>query len=327
MIKPFQKIKSLFLVLGLAAALAAHAQSYPSKPVRVVVGFAPGGGTDIVARLLAQKLTESLGQPFVVENKAGATGMIGAKMVATAAPDGYTILMGHVNSQAIAPALLDRPQYDPIKDFTPVTYVGFVPNVLVVSSELPAKSVAELVALAKSRQKGLSFASPGVGSTNHLAGEILRAETNAGAQLVHVPYKGSGPAIVDLLGGQVDMNFDALSSIVQHLKSGRMRALAVTAPQRDPSLPDVPTMLELGFGGFNITNWYGVVAPAGTPRAIVDKLNSEIQRIIKLPDVAAKLDELGVRREEMSPEKFGQFNLIEYSKYRDIAKRTKVRME
>ena len=302
-----------------------QAQTYPSKPVRLIVGFAPGGGTDIVARLLAQKLTETMGQPFVVENKAGATGMIGAKMVATAPADGYTLLMGHVNSQAIAPALMERPQYDPVKDFAAVAYIGYVPNVLVINSTLPVKTLPELLALAKSRPAGLSFASPGVGSTNHLAGEMLRKET--GGNYVHVPYKGSGPAIVDMLAGQIDMNFDAMPSVAPFIKSGRLRALAVTTPERDRELPDVPTMAELGFKSFDIINWYGVVAPAGTPAAVTGSLHGAIQRILSMPDVNSKLAELSVRGETMTVDQFGQFMRTESAKYREIAKRTGVKLE
>ena len=323
------RYKTLLGTLALFASLTvtapACAQVYPAKPVRLVVGFAPGGGTDIIARLLAQKLSMSLGQQFVVENRAGATGMIGAKQVATAPADGYTLLMGHVNSQAIAPALMEKPLYDSVKDFAPITYIGYVPNVLVVNPALPAKSLAELIALAKSKPQGLSFASPGVGSTNHLAGEMLKL--NSGAPLVHVPYKGSAPAIVDLLGGQVDMNFDAMSSIIQYLKAGRMRALAVTTPQRDPDLPDVPTMTELGFKSFAVTNWYGIVAPASTPAPIIEKLHGELAKVLQMPDVSRQLAELGVRREPMTPEQFAQFIRSEDAKYRDIAKRTGVRME
>ena len=323
------RYKTLLGTLALFASLTvtapACAQVYPAKPVRLVVGFAPGGGTDIIARLLAQKLSMSLGQQFVVENRAGATGMIGAKQVATAPADGYTLLMGHVNSQAIAPALMEKPLYDSVKDFAPITYIGYVPNVLVVNPALPAKSLAELIALAKSKPQGLSFASPGVGSTNHLAGEMLKL--NSGAPLVHVPYKGSAPAIVDLLGGQVDMNFDAMSSIIQYLKAGRMRALAVTTPQRDPDLPDVPTMTELGFKSFAVTNWYGIVAPASTPAPIIEKLHGELAKILQMADVSRQLAELGVRREPMTPEQFAQFIRSEDAKYRDIAKRTGVRME
>src|SRR5262249_48629633 len=226
-------------------------------------GFAPGGGTDIVARLLAQKLSDSLGQSFVVENKAGATGIIAAASVAASPPDGHTLLMGHVNSNAIAPSLMAKPLYNPIKDFSAVAYVGFAPNVLTVSAALPAKSVAELVELSKHRDDPITFASPGIGSTNQLAGEMLRVES--GGKFLHVPYKGSSPAIVDLLAGRIDMNFDALSSITAYLKSGQMRFLAVTTPQRDPGLPQVPTMSELGYNTLQITNWYGIVAPAGTP--------------------------------------------------------------
>ena len=302
-----------------------HAQTYPTKPVRLVVGFAPGGGTDMVARLLAQKLVDAMGQPFVVENRAGATGMIGAKMVATSAPDGYTLLLAHVNSQAIAPALVEKPQYDPVKEFAPVAYVGYVPNVLVINTAMPVKTVSELVARAKAKPEGLSYASPGVGSTNHLAGEMFRMES--GAKLLHVPYKGSGPATVDLLGGQVDMNFDAMASAMPHIKSGRLRALAVTTPTRDPELPDVPTMAELGYKTFDITNWYGLVAPPGTPPAILSALNAAVLRILKVPDVARQLGELGVRGQAMTPEQFGDFGRAEWVKYRDIAKRTGVRLE
>lgn len=306
-------------------ATSATAQSYPSKPVRFIVGFAPGGGTDILARLLAQKLSDDLGQPFIVDNRAGATGMIGAKVVATSAPDGYTLLMGHVNSQAIAPALMESPQYDPIKDFAPVAYLGFVPNVLVVPARLPVKSVPELVAMAKVKPGGMSFASPGVGSTNHLAGELFRMDS--GAKLIHVPYRGSGPATVDLLSGVVDMNFDALPSSLANIRAGLLRPLAVTTPKRDPELPDVPTMAELGYKTFDITNWYGVMAPAGTPPAVVATLHAAIRRVLLLPDVARKMGEWSVRSEPMTSAQFSAFNAAEFAKYRDIAKRTGIQLE
>ena len=318
----FLAAMALLPILGMPTA---QAQTYPSRPVRIVVGFAPGGGTDIVARLLAQKLTEAMGQSFIVDNRAGATGMIGAKIVATAPADGYTLLMGHVNSQAIAPALMESPLYDPVKDFAAVTYVGYVPNVLVVNSNLPVKTVAQLIALAKSRPKGLTFASPGVGSTNHLAGEMLRKET--GGNYLHVPYKGSGPSIVAILAGDIDMNFDAMPSVAPFIRSGRMRALAVTTSERDPELPNVPTMSELGFKSFEITNWYGMVAPAGTPAAVIASLNGAIQRILSMPDVRRKLAEFGIHGQTMTPEQFGQFIGVESAKYRSIAKRTGVKLE
>lgn len=321
---------SVWLALALTMTVAvisgkAYAESYPARSVRLEVGFAPGGGTDIVARLLAEKLTKELGQSFVVENRSGATGMIAAKFVAAAPPDGYTLLLGHVNSQAIAPALTNRPPYDPVKDFAPVAYIGYSPNILVINpAATPVDSVAALLALAKSRPKGLSFASPGVGSTNHLAGEMLRIKS--GAKLFHVPYRGSGPATVDLLAGRVDMNFDVIASVMPYIKAGKLRALAVTGRKRDPELPDVPTMEELGYKSFNITNWYAIVAPAGTPAPVVNVLHNAIQRTLEMPDVVAQFAKLGIRREAMTIAQFAKFNQDEYAKYRDLAKRTGIRM-
>jgi tripartite-type tricarboxylate transporter receptor subunit TctC len=320
-------MKRLFAVLVAFVAGMANAQTYPTKPIRLIVGFPPGGGTDIVARLIGQKLTDAWGQQILVDNRPGATGMIGAQVVAKAPADGYTLGMGHVNSQAIAPSIAAKPLYDPIKDFTPIAYVGYVPNVLVVHPSTPAKTVKELIALAKARPSQITFASPGVGSTNHLAGEMLRI--GAGIDIVHVPYKGSGPAITDLLGGHVVMNYDAMSSVVTYIKEARMRALAVTTPQRDPQLPNVPTMRETlpVFKDFEVTNWYSIVGPAGLPRELVTKLNAEVNRIMELKDVSAKLDELGVRRNAMTPEKFGEFIKTENTKYQKIAKQSGVRME
>lgn len=326
----YSRIRSLLGTAVLSSVLSTPAISfaadtYPSKTVRLEVGFAPGGGTDLVARLLAQKLTESLGQSFVVENKSGATGMIAAKGVATAPADGYTLLMGHVNSQAIAPALTTKPPYDPIKDFSPVSYIGYSPNVLVINATTRANTVKELLALAKSKPDGLSFASPGVGSTNHLAGEMLRNET--GLKMLHIPYRGSSPAIVDLLAGRIDMNFDVIASVVPYVKSGRTRALAVTGQKRDPDFPDVPTMAELGFKSFNITNWYGIFAPANTPAPVVEKLHAELERVLQLPDVQAQFEKLGVRSNLMSVEQFKRFHADEYAKYREIGKQTGIHLE
>ena len=319
-------MKRLVLVAAWLVSAAAAAQGYPSKPIRYIVGFPPGGGTDIISRLIAQKMSESWGQQVVVENRPGATGMIGASIVAKAPPDGYTIGMGHVNSNAIAPNLVEKPLYDPLKDFAPVAYVGYVPNVLVINPAVTsAASVQELIALARAQPGKLTFASPGVGSTNHLAGEMFKL--GAGIDIVHVPYKGSAPAIVDLLGGQITMNFDAMSSIVQHLKQGKMRALAVTTSEPDPGLPGVPTVKQAGFKDFEVTNWYGVIAPAGTPREIVMKLNGEVNRILALPDVVAKLDELGTRRNPMTPGEFAEFIRTELEKYGAVAKATGIRME
>lgn len=322
-------MKWLYLVVAALVSTApstGSGQAYPSKPIRWIVGFPPGGGTDIISRLIGQKMSESWGQQVLVENRPGATGMIGANAIAKAPPDGYTIGMGHVNSHAIAPNLVEKPLYDPLKDFAPIAYVGYVPNVLVINPAVtPANNIQELIALAKAQPGKLSFASPGVGSTNHLAGEMFKL--GAGINIVHVPYKGSGPAIIDLLGGQITMNFDAMSSIVQHLKQGKMRALAVTTSEPDAQLPGVPTVKQAGFKDFEVTNWYGVVAPGGTPRELVVKLNGEVNRILALPDVAAKLDELGTRRNPMTPDQFAEFARNELEKYRAVAKATGIRME
>lgn len=313
------------MILTALLPASAGAQQYPAKVIRVIVGFPPGGGTDIVARLVGQKLSEAWGQQVLVDNRPGATGMIGAGVVAKAGPDGHTLLIAHVNSQAIAPSIVAQPLYDPLRDFVYIAYLGYSPNVLVVHPSTPAKSLKELVALAKARPGELTYASPGVGSTNHLAGEMLRVE--AGINLLHVPYKGSAPAIIDLLGGQVVMNFDTVSSTIAYIKSGRMRPLAMTTAKRDPLLPNVPTVRESGYKDFEVTNWYGVAAPAGTSRDIVMKLNTEINRILQLPDIVAKLDDLAVRRDAMTPERFTDFVRAENDKYRKLAKRTGVRME
>lgn len=318
-------IRCAAIVFAALLSAAAGAQQYPSKVIRLVVGFPPGGGTDIVARLVAQKLGESLGQQVIVDNRPGATGMIAAQVVAKAPPDGHTLLTAHVNSQAIAPSIVAQPLYDPLRDFAYIAYLGYSPNVLVVHPSTPAKNIRELVALAKSRPGQLTFASPGVGSTNQFAGEMLRI--GAGIDILHVPYKGSAPAIVDLLGGQVVMNFDTVSSTIAYIKNGRMRALAVTTPKRDPLLPSVPTMRESGFKDFEVTNWYGVAAPAGTPREIVGRLNTEINRTLQLPDITAKLDDLAVRRNPMTPEQYAAFVRTESDKYRKVAKQSGIRME
>jgi hypothetical protein len=318
-------LRFLLLIVAASVMLSAHAQQYPTKTMRFIVGFPPGGGTDIVTRIVAAKLTEAWGQQAVVDNRPGATGMIGANAVAKSAPDGYTLLTAHVNSQAIAPNATSKPLYDPTRDFAYVAYLGYAPNVLVIRSSTPAKNVKELIALAKSHPGQLTYASPGVGSTNHLAGEMFRLAT--GVDIVHIPYKGSVPAIIDLLSGQVGMNFDTMSSSITYIQSGRMRALAVTTPKRDQQLPEVPTLIELGIKNFEVTNWYGIAAPAGTPPEIVNKLNTEINRILQLPDVMARFDDLGTRRNPMSPEQFGAFQRAELAKYKEVVSRAGVRME
>ena len=293
MLKRLRFAAALLSVILPAAVLA---QQWPTHAVKVIVGFAPGGGTDVVARLLAQKLQESFGQPFIVENRAGATGTIGADVVAKAAADGYTILMGHVNSNAIAPNLFKSLPYDALADFQAVTYVGYVPNVLVVNPAVPAKNIAELIAMAKASPGKFSYASSGVGSTQHLAGEMFQILT--GTKLVHIPYKGSGQAITDLLSGQVAMNFDTMPPVLPHIQAGKLKAFAISTPQRLAQLPDVPTFNEVGITGFDVTNWYGVFVPAKTPKDIVNRLSVEINKAMQDPPTRAKP---GLYRRSSSP--------------------------
>jgi tripartite-type tricarboxylate transporter receptor subunit TctC len=319
------KLRYLLAALGALYVASAPAQQYPAKTIRVVVGFAPGGGTDIVARIIGAKLSETWGQPVVVDNRAGATGTIGADIVAKSPPDGYTLIMGHVNSHGIAPNLFKKLPYDAQRDFAMVAYVGYVPNVLVVHPSIPAKNVKELIAIAKARPGQMSYASSGVGSTQHLAGEMLKLL--AGIDILHVPYKGSGPAVVDLIAGHVAMNFDTMPPVLPHIRSGRMRALAVTTPKRAGPLPDVPTMVESGLKGFEMTNWYGVMAPAKTPREVVAKLNGEINKIMGLPEQKAKLEEVGTQLDPISTEQFTKFLASEIAKYAKLVKASGVTIE
>jgi tripartite-type tricarboxylate transporter receptor subunit TctC len=306
-------------------ASGALAQAYPNKPVRIIVGFPPGGGTDVVARVIAQKLTEWWGQPVTVENRAGATGTIGADYVAKSAPDGYTLIMGHVNSTGLAPNLFPKLPYDPIKDFAAVAYVGYVPNVLAMHPSIPAKSVKELVALLKANPGKYNYASSGNGSTQHIAGEVFKQLT--GTSIVHVPYKGSGDAIKDLLAGVVAMNFDTMPPVMPQIQAGKLRGLAISTPKRVAQLPDVPTFAEEGITGFDVTNWYGVMAPAGTPREIVAKLNADINKAMQVPEVRTRLEGVGTQLREMSVAEFDAFMKAEVAKYAKIIKDTGVKIE
>ena len=318
-------LKRLACAALLSFATIANAQTYPNKPVRMIVGFPPGGGTDVVSRVIAQKLTEWWGQAVTVENRAGATGTIGADSVAKAAPDGYTLLMGHVNSHGIAPNLVPKMPYDALKDFVAVAYVGYVPNVLAVHPSVPAKSVKELVALAKAQPGKLNFASSGNGSTQHLAGELFKQLT--GTSIVHVPYKGSGDAIKDLLAGVVSMNFDTMPPVLPHIQAGKLRGLAISTPRRLPQLPDVPTFAEEGITGFDVANWYGVMAPAGTPRELVARLNADINKAMQVPEVRARLEGVGTQLREQSAADFDAYMKAEVAKYAKLVKDAGVRLE
>jgi len=318
-------LRFLLLIAAASAMLSAHAQPYPTKTMRFIVGFPPGGGTDIVTRIVAAKLTEAWGQQAVVDNRPGATGMIGANAVAKSAPDGYTLLTAHVNSQAIAPNATSKPLYDPTRDFAYVAYLGYAPNVLVIRSSTPAKNVKELIALAKSHPGQLTYASPGVGSTNHLAGEMFRLAT--GVDIVHIPYKGSVPAIIDLLSGQVGMNFDTMSSSITYIQSGRMRALAVTTPKRDQQLPEVPTLIEQGLTGFAIGSWFGLVAPAGLPAAQIAVLQMACVEALGTADGQRALRNASAEGIGSSPAAFAEWIAAETARYRALAAAAGVRPE
>jgi tripartite-type tricarboxylate transporter receptor subunit TctC len=310
----------------LALPAAASAQAWPNKPIRLLVGFAPGGGTDIVARALAPKMSEILGAQVVVENRAGAAGTIAADAVAKAAPDGYTLLAGHANSNAIAPHVLQKIPFDAIADFSPITYIGYVPNVLVVHPSVPAKSVEELVALAKAKPGAMTYASSGVGSTQHLAGALFNQIS--GTQMNHVPYKGSGAAIVDLIAGQVNSNFDTMPPVLPHVRDGKLRALAISTPKRLPQLADVPTFEEKGIRGFDVTNWYSVMGPKGMPADLVARIDDAVKKAMADPEVRAKLDPQGVQfGGPQTPAAFAEFIRAENAKYAKMVKDLNVKAD
>ena len=317
--RDFVRTCAAVALLSAFAAPSFAQTAWPTKPVRLLVGFAPGGGTDIVARALGVKMSEILGQPIVVENRAGASGTIAAAEVARAPADGYTLLLGHSNSNAIAPFVLDKVPYDAATDFTPITYIGYVPNVLVVHPSVPARSVPELIALAKGKPGQYTYASSGVGSTQHLAGALFAKLTDV--QLNHIPYKGSGQAVVDLLGGQVNMNFDTMPPVLEHIKSGKLRALAISTPQRLPQLPDVPTFSEVGIKGFEVTNWYSVMGPKGTPADIVNKIDGAVRKAMADPAINSSLVAQGVQfGGAATPLQFSDFIKTELTKYQKLVK-------
>ena len=317
---------ALALTLPALAPSIARAQSWPGRPIKLIVGFAPGGGTDIVSRILATKLTEILGQQVLVENRSGAAGTIAADLVAKSAADGYTLLAGHANSNAIAPNVMAKVPFDALNDFTPITYIGYTPNVLVVNPTVPAKSVEELVVLAKSKPGVLTYASSGVGSTQHLAGALFNQIS--GTQMTHIPYKGSGQAVVDLVAGQVNVNFDTLPPVLEHIRAGRLRALAISSSKRMPQLPDVPTFEEKGIRGFDVTNWYSLMGPKGLPREIVSKLDDAMKKSLSDADVRSKLEPQGVLiGGAPTPEAFREFIRAENAKYAKMTRELNVRAD
>ena len=298
-----------------ATAVTSLAQTYPSQPLRMLVGYPPGGGSDVIARLAAQQLSEGLGQQIVVDNRPGAATMIATSIAAKANPDGYTLLFV-TSSLVINPSLYRKVPYDPFRDFAPVSLVASTPFVLVVHPGVPASSVKELIALARSQPGVLNYSSGGSGSTGHLATELFKSM--AGADIRHIPYKGLGPALTDLLGGRVTLTFGSLPSVVQHIRTGRLKALALTSARRMPSLPDLPTIAESGLPGYEVDQWFGIVVPAGTPRAVVRRLSSTIARFSGIPEARERFLGVGAEPLHTTPEKFGAYIKQEYAKWAKV---------
>ena len=313
------------LLLATASAAHAAAPAFPVRPVRIIVPFGPGGSTDIVARILGQKLTEAWGQQAVVDNRGGAGGIIASELVARAAPDGYTILMGTISTHGINQSLYRKIPYDPIGDFAPVTLVATTPSVLMVHPSVPAASVKELIALAKAKPGELNYGSAGFGGSQHLCGVLLMSL--AGIKLTHVSYKDTAAALLDAMSGRTQVMFDSLPSAMPYIKSGKLRALAVTGSKRSPALPSLPTVAEGGVPGFDVTAWYGALVPAGTSKSIVDKLNADFVRAIRLPDVQERITSNGAEPVGSTPQEFAQFVRSELVKWAKVVKESGARAE
>jgi tripartite-type tricarboxylate transporter receptor subunit TctC len=315
--------RAFIIFLNVSASVAFAADVYPTRPIRMVVGFAPGGGTDLTARPVAQKLSELLGQQVIVENRPGAAGNIATEQVARAAPDGYTILMGTIAALAINPSLYGNLKFDPETDFAPVIQVVDATNILALHPSVRANSVQELIALAK--QTSLSAGSSGIGATGHLAIELFNLM--AGVKLVHVPYKGGAPAMTDLVGGQVQLVFATAASAVPQIKAGRIKGIAVTTARRSALMPELPTLSEAGLPGFDANNWYGIVVPARTPRAIINQLNAEVTKILNMPDVRTTLFNQGLDPAPGTPEQFGAYIRSERIKWAKVIKESGAKAE
>lgn len=313
------------LTVGFCLCTDVIAQKYPDRPIRLVVAQTPGGSTDTVARFMARALTAPLGQQVIVDNRAGGGGNIGAELVAKASADGYTLILGTSSTFGVNPSLYPNIPYDAVKDFAPIIFVSVVPNVLVVPPVVPATSIQELVALAKAKPGSLNFASSGSGGGPHLAAELFKSQ--AGIDIVHIPYKGTGPAIADLLSAQVQLSFTTVVSVLPHIKSGKLRALAVTSPRRVQALPDVPTVAEAKFPGVNATSWNGMLAPARTPPAMIERINREANMILNSPQMRESLLSQGAEPMGGTPAEFGAYVRNEVSKWAKVVKAAGIKPE
>jgi len=319
-------LKLCLALCATAFSLGALAQSsFPNKTIRIIVPFPPGGGNDVIARVIAQKLGEKYNQQVVVDNRAGANGIVGLQALMQSAPDGYTVAVAAAGPMAVNPSLYDKLPYDPIKDFTPITNLVNFPLLLVTHPSVPAKTTEQLVALAKAKPKQLFFASPGNGNSGHLAGELLN--NMAKVQIVHVPYKGQGPAISDLLAGQVQMLYSSIPSVLPQVRNGQLNDIAVGSARRIPSLPDIPTISESGVPGYEAYSWVGLVAPAKTPRDIIQKLNADITEILRQKDVAEKLVGQGALPVGDTPEQFGQYIKTEIEKWGAVVRSAHIKID
>jgi len=317
-------MKNLIFILLFIASLAC-AQTYPAKPIQLIVPFPPGGGNDTVARAIAQQAGPALGQAIVVDNRPGAGGIIGADAAARAAPDGYTLFLGGVGSHAVNPNLHAKLSYDPVKDFAPITLVASAPSVLVVTPSLPVRTIAEFAAYARANPGKLNYASNGNGSSSHVA--ALLYETMSGVKMTHIPYKGVGPAMTDLMTGRVELMFNSIVAILPHIQAGKLRALAVTSSKRSALLPEVPTVAESGLPGYEAGSWYGILAPAGTPPAIIDRLHKEIVKSLKDPEVAKRLAGEGAEVIGSTPQEFAAHIKAELARMREAVRAGGLRVE
>jgi tripartite-type tricarboxylate transporter receptor subunit TctC len=319
-------MKPLLFALGLVTAFVAApvaAQDYPTKPVTLVVPFAPGGSSDVISRFVGNKLTELWKQQVIVENKAGGAGQIAMSQVARAAPDGYTLVLGHIGTLAVNPAMFDKLSYDYKKEFLPVAMLAIVPSAIAVNPDLPIKDIKDLLAYAKANPGKLNYGSAGNGSAGHLAMEYFKDTTRLEAQ--HVPYKGTGPMLTDLLAGQTQLTYNGILPLVPHAKSGKLRIIAVGSPKRLPLMPEVPTVQEQGFADFETSQWYGILAPAGTPPAIVAKLNADINKVLTDPDIVKRLNDDGAVAGSGSPAEFGKYIDAEEKRWGPVVKKAGIK--